>query len=260
SDASPAANGPQAQKSRRRSQHAPTPIPRQTRRTATPPADCAPNALPQHEPQAQAARRGPTSRSPSAEDDPKQRSMTAPCSRVAAPQHAHATPPHPHPPQPPKQHSRQAANPPPDPAAQQPPPATRCHAAPALPRSPQAQSGSREPYPAGPRPPQPPNPPPRASAPSPRCGTSGPPQPHTDPQQNAPPSARHDQHIPAQPQPPLCKAPQQHQQAQAPGHHPKHRLGSCTEDDQSGCAHRIARLQPQIQWPRSRRSSDRKDW
>src|SRR5262249_42743988 len=208
--------GPEAQRSRRRPQHAPIPTPPQTTRTATAHAGCAPNALQKHEPAAQAARRGQASRSPSAADNPKPQSMTAPCSRVAAPQHAHATPPHPHPPQPPKQHSRQAAGPPPDPAAQQPPPATRSHAAPALPRSPQAQCGSRQPNPDGPRAPQPPNPHPRASAPGPRCGTSASPQPHTGPQQNAHPSDRRDQHIHAQPRPPRCKAPQQPQQAQAP--------------------------------------------
>src|SRR5262249_55053692 len=101
SDASQAANGPQAQRNHRQSQHAPIPIPRQTARTATPRADCAPNALPQREPAAQAALHGPASRSPSAEDDPIQRSLTAPCSRVAAIQHATATPPHPPPPLPP---------------------------------------------------------------------------------------------------------------------------------------------------------------
>src|SRR5262249_50066616 len=148
-----------------------------------------------------------TSRSPSAEDDPKPQSMTAPCSRVAAPQHAHATPPHPHPPQPPKQHSRQAAGPPTDPAAQLPQPATRSHAAPAPPRSPQPQCAPRAPHPDGPRPPQPPNPHPRASAPGPRCGTSASPQHHTGPQQNAHPSDRHDQHSPAQPSPRDVKLP-----------------------------------------------------
>src|SRR5262249_49663625 len=43
SDASPTANGPQAQKSHPQSQHAPIPTPRQTARTATPLADCAAN-------------------------------------------------------------------------------------------------------------------------------------------------------------------------------------------------------------------------
>src|SRR5262249_56023476 len=93
-------------------------IRRQTARTAPPPADCAPTAPPQHDPAAQAAHRGQASRSPSAEDDPKQRSQTAPCSREGAPQHATATPPHPQPHPPPKQHSQQAAGPPPDPSAQ----------------------------------------------------------------------------------------------------------------------------------------------
>src|SRR5262249_25362807 len=223
SDASQAANGPQAQRNHRQSQHAPIPIPRQTARTATPRADCAPNALPQREPAAQAALHGPASRSPSAEDDPIQRSLTAPCSRVAAIQHATATPPHPPPPQPPKQHSQQAAGPPPDPRAQQQPPAKRSRAQPARPRSPQAQCGNREPYPDGPHAPQPPNPHPRASAPGPRCGTSGSPQRQSGPQQNAPPSDRHAQHTPAQPLRPQCKAPQQPQQEQAPNNHPIHK-------------------------------------
>src|SRR5262249_2512082 len=89
SGASPTANAHQAQKSRRQTQHAPITRPRQTRRAATPPAGCAPNALHKHEPRAQAAPRGPTSRSPSAEDDPIPQAMTAPCSPVAALQHAH---------------------------------------------------------------------------------------------------------------------------------------------------------------------------
>src|SRR5262249_42199937 len=155
-----------------------------------------------HEPAVQAAHRGQASRSPSAANDPKQRSQTAPCSREGAPQHATATPPHPQPHPPPKQHSQQAAGPPPDPSARPQQLATRFHAAAALPRSPLAQCGSREPYPDGPRAPQTPNPHPRASAPSPRCGTSGPPQRQTDPQQSAPPSARHARHTHDQPQPP----------------------------------------------------------
>src|SRR5438093_815224 len=88
---------------------------------------------------------GQASRSQSAEDDPTHRSLTAPCSRVGAPQHATATPHHPPAPQPPKQHSQQAAKPPPDPSAQPQPPAPHPRAQPARPRSPQAQCGSREP-------------------------------------------------------------------------------------------------------------------
>src|SRR5262249_27060663 len=184
----------------------------------TPHADCAPSAQPKPEPGAQGAPRGQASRSPSVAGDPIQRSLTAPCSRVAAPQHAHATPPHPLANQPPKQHSQQAARPPHDPTAQQQPPATRSRAQPALPRSPQPHWGSPVPYPDGPRAPQTPNPHRRASPPGPRCGTSGSPQHHSGPQQNAPPSDHRAQRTHAQPQPPQCKAPQQHQQEPAPSH------------------------------------------
>ena len=62
-----------------------------------------------------------------------------------------------------------------------------------------------------PRPPGPQTPEPRppASAPSPRCGTSGSPQHHTDRQQTAPTSDPRDPDSPAPDPLPICKAPQQ---------------------------------------------------
>src|SRR5262249_58102272 len=176
---------------------------------------------------------GQASRSRSAAGAPIQGSRTAPCSRVAAPNHAHATPPHPLANQPPKQHNRQAARPPHDPTAQQQQPATRSRDQPALPRSPQAQCGSRAPYPDGPHAPQTPKPHRRASAPSPPCGTSVSPQHHTGPQQNAPPSDPRAQRTHAQPQPPQCKAPQQHQQELAPNNHPIHKSACSRSGHQS---------------------------
>src|SRR5262249_24386087 len=167
---------------------------------------------------------------PSAADDPKQRSRTAACSRVAAPQHATATPPQPLAPQPPKQHSRQAAKHPPDPTAQPQPPASLPRAAAAPPRSPQAQCRSSEPYPVGPHAPQTPKPHRRASAPGPRCGTSGLPQRQSGPQQSAPPSDPRAQHSRAQPQHPRCKAPRQPQQEQAPNNRPIHK-SACSRSD-----------------------------
>src|SRR5262249_61951318 len=96
-------------------------------------------------PPAQPAPLDQAPRPQAAEHDPKQRSRTAPCTRAGAPQQATATLPHPPAPQPPKQHSRQAAKPPPDPSAQPQPPASLPRAQPAPPRSPQAQCGNREP-------------------------------------------------------------------------------------------------------------------
>src|SRR5262249_11722370 len=95
SDARPPPNDPQPQTKHPHSQPAPIRPHRQTARTATPHADCARIAQRKPDPAAQAAPRGQASRSPSAAGDPIQRSLTAPCSREAAPQHAHATPPHP---------------------------------------------------------------------------------------------------------------------------------------------------------------------
>ena len=84
------------------------------------------------------------------------------------------------------------------PRAQSPPPAPHSDAAPAPPRSRQARCGSRASSPGCPHAQESPEPRPHASAPGPRCGTSGSPQDQTGPQQTAPPSAPHDPDSPAQ--------------------------------------------------------------
>src|SRR4029453_3411913 len=136
---------PQARRSCPQSQHPRPPTPPQTANTEPAPAACAAIDRAPDTP-AQAARRGPTSRSPSAEDDPTRRSQPEPCNPAAATQHANATLPHQPPAQAPQPHSRQAANRPSHPSAQQPQPATRSPPQAAPPRSPQAQSEIRVPY------------------------------------------------------------------------------------------------------------------
>src|SRR5207237_3893221 len=92
-----------------RSQPARPPTPPQTDRTEPPHAACAQTENRAHEPQAQAALPGQASRSPSAEDRKAPQSPQAPCSPVAANQHASATPQHQSNTQPPLPHSPQAA-------------------------------------------------------------------------------------------------------------------------------------------------------
>ena len=106
-------------------------------------------------------------------------------------------------------------------------------AAPAPPRSRQARSGTRAASPARPHARGTPAPRPRASAPSPRCGTSGSPQDQTDPPQTAPPSARHAPDSPAPDPHPRCKAPPQPRPAQAPNRRPAHKPACSRSDDQS---------------------------
>ena len=95
------------------------------------------------------------------------------------------------------------------------------HAAP--PRSRQAQCGTRGSSPGCRRARESPEPRPRASAPDPRCGTSGCPQDQTDPQQTAPPSDPAGPDSPAPDPLPQCKAPPQPQPEQAQARRPEHK-------------------------------------
>src|SRR5262249_59436131 len=92
SDASQAANDPQAQKSRPQSQPPQHPAPPQTARKGSPPAACA-AILHQLHPHAAApaALHDQASRSPSAEDEQAQRSLQAPCIQLAGSQPTNAS-------------------------------------------------------------------------------------------------------------------------------------------------------------------------
>src|SRR5262249_26141785 len=136
-----------AQRSHPQSQLPLPPTPPQTARKGSPPAACAANRRP-HGPQNQAlaAPHGPTSHSPSAEDEQAQQSLQAPCIQVAGSQHANAAIQHQSNNQPPLQHSQQADDAPTlHHRAIQPQPAIRSRAKAALPQSPQAQSENRGP-------------------------------------------------------------------------------------------------------------------
>ena len=180
---------------------------------------------------AQAAPRGRACRSASAAADPAPQTPTAPCSpegcrptcaRSAAASDSLLRPPPPH--RPPaacrqpvlaRNHRRLRHRP---------------HAASAPPRSRQARCGSRAASPAHPRAPETPAPRPHASAPDPRCGTSGSPPHQTGRQQTAPPSARHAPDSPAPAPPPQCKAPRKPQALQAATPRPI-RKPACSRSD-----------------------------
>ena len=107
------------------------------------------------------------------------------------------------------------------------------HGEPAPPRSRPARCGSRAPSPAHPRAPGTPARRRPASAPGPRCGTSGSPPGRTGPQRTVPPSAPHAPHSPAPAPHPQCKAPHQPPQEQAPNLRPERKPACSRSDDRS---------------------------
>ena len=245
SAASPAANGPQAQRSRRQCRPAPAPEPRANSPQRTSSCGVRGNrrTLAKAGSGAGSARRSslPLGVSGSRIQHHKRRRnhvvRQAPPKMRAQPRsirdRARRQPP---------PHSRPAACRRPDPRAQSPPPAPPRDAAAAPPRSRPARSGTRAASPAHRRARGSPAPRPGASAPGPRSGTSGSRPARTGPPQTAPPSARNapDSRAPAPHR--QCKAPRKPPQAPAQTRRPEHKPACSRSDRRSGSSAPAQRL------------------